>query len=241
MERSTGFLPQVSTRPFRGKKNSVALCPRPNRTLWRGHSCKTVCAMSQIEVERKFNLDGVGVESLIEACSSKKEKEFQDCYFCEELAFNDIWLRMRGSEWELKLPVAGNTDIALGATAYKEVTGDSVWQELSRIGIPYDKKTFATINTLRNIMILPWNRYQIAVTLDQCSSNDGFQYTIGEIEILVGDAREVKNAIKALDDVMTHFVLMPVGQEEGKLLRYLRENNLRLFEKLVANMLRKRA
>lgn len=196
--------------------------------------------MSAIEVERKFQLTPHTKQTLLALPSPRETVTYQDEYYDESLALKNAWLRKRNTEWELKLPVhmgCSISDRRLGATVYREYTGPDVWTALSKLNQQQDKLTcYASLTTQRTRLVMPWNKYSVNVTLDDCFSNDGFHCSIGELELMVDDENQVNAASQALDDVVEHLSVRQVEDKEGKLIKYIKHRRPAMFEKLVRTL-----
>ena len=90
--------------------------------------------MANLEVEQKFRASNIDFTLLKKWVSKfqgtfKGETEFVDTYYDTQdldLTLQDIWLRQREQEWQLKLPVAGAVNrktSAPSAALYNEVEG----------------------------------------------------------------------------------------------------------------------
>lgn len=189
--------------------------------------------MASIEVERKFRVTPLIRSSLVLRTHATKRFSFEDCYFDEHLASRDMWLRKRNDTWELKIPINSTTQKSSAETVYRELTGSAVWRELGDDSIERESLLeYARLKTDRMEFQFKWRSYQVSIVLDACTSEDGFQYDVGEIEVLVDDDCEVEAASRALAEVSLEYGIGEMHQCEGKLLRYLREKRMPLFERL---------
>mgnify|MGYP002631365260 CR=1 FL=1 len=97
---------------------------------------------SLIEVERKFeaSVDAAALEQLVVSQGGREmgQVRFCDTYYdtadCT-LTRDDTWLRKRGDQWELKLPIEDDARRSGGErTVFREVEGgEQVAQELRRL------------------------------------------------------------------------------------------------------------
>lgn len=188
--------------------------------------------MKMIEVERKFRVSQETRSMLEQMSLSTTFVELEDCYLSEELALEDMWLRQRNGIWELKVPVASDRTKRLGAMVYRELVGPAVWHELSPIKVEDGLLPYATIRTERTQLKCLWKTEEIAVVLDVCTSEDGFRYSVGELEILVHRDSEVEGAANALDQFADSLNLQTQSDTDGKLLAYLKEKNESLYHAL---------
>lgn len=185
--------------------------------------------MSVIEVERKFELSPSARATLLALPGVTTAHSLNDRYYCEDLALTDHWLRKRNGDWELKLPVANKQH--LRAAVYRELAGSAVWAALSRQP-PSAAECFAALHTERTELSLPWREFDVTVTLDDCTSPDGFRCSVGELEILVEHDDQVDQATIALDELFDFLQVHQFADEEGKLIRYLRIHRTDMFRKL---------
>lgn len=191
--------------------------------------------MSAIEVEKKFLVPPSTAVQLKTSFPSTTTERMEDCYFGEELALQDMWLRQRNGTWELKVPLPGRRANHSASTVYREYVGQSVWTELRRT----DKKEkgllpFARLQTERTQMQLDWENQPVKIVIDSCTSEDGFIYTIGEVEVMVDKESDVKDAETLLNTITEKLGLQAESHVRGKLQRYLEQKNKTLFRKLNA-------
>lgn len=187
--------------------------------------------MSSIEVERNFTPTNEFRQTF--AQWSGRAISLEDAYYGEQLAVEDRWLRLRNGDWEMKVPVQVRLEEKAGATVYRELAGKQVLQEVKEGGFNLaNLSCFARVHTNRTLHTMSWRDFKVNLVLDECSSNDGFRYELGEIEILVDQTAKVAAANHAIEEVAEHFKLNLVHDSEGKLMRYLREMRPSLFRKL---------
>lgn len=193
-------------------------------------SNRRVLNMKMIEVERKFRVSQETKSMLEQLSLSRNFVEFEDCYLSEELALEDMWLRQRNGIWELKVPVTSDRNRRLGATVYRELVGPAVWHELSRVKVEaHGLLPYATIRTERTQLKCLWKTQEVEVVLDVCTSEDGFRYSVGELELLVNRDSEVEGAANTLDQFAKSLNLQAQSDTDGKLLAYLKEKNEALY------------
>lgn len=154
------------------------------------------------------------------------QRQFQDQYFDTpkfDLTLKDMWLRKRKECWELKCPtrVDGTEEMsgeqskaAALCTCYKEVTNlpeiqlrvKEVMKEFCKDGksssLQEDEESFlskmnlvcfAEFTTVRQSFTLEEEGVQI--DLDQAD----FGYSVGEIEVLVPEGRNVQSALEKIE------------------------------------------
>lgn len=180
-----------------------------------------------IEVEKKFLLTEEEKQRLLKDAQFLVEKVFTDVYYDTSdwsLTRKDVWLRRRGNNYELKVPV--NYDIyskghvldqyrefetVEGITEFLNLfipKGSSLEEILEKAGY----KTFCTLTTTRKKYIKDgYNIY-----LDYVD----FGYTIAEIELMVSDESEVSKATdNILDFAKSHG--MSISKVRGKVAEFL--------------------
>lgn len=189
--------------------------------------------MNMIEVERKFRIS-TDIKSRLEQLSPTRHvTRFEDSYWCEDLALNDMWLRQRNGAWELKFPVSRGRTKCLGARVYRETVGPMVWEELSRLNGRSDQFVpYATLYTERTSLKCLWESREVEVVLDMCTTEDGFRYSVGELEILVELDAEVDDAATTLDHLAKSLNLVGQSDADGKLIAYLKAKKKNLYNAL---------
>lgn len=222
-------------RPGTWRSNRTTLVHFP--TLRKVICYTAQITMKTIEVERKFLLTPETTQTILALQSSFESVLFRDEYFDEDLALKDTWLRKRNDGWELKLPVTSDgleTDKRRKATVYRELMGPDVWSELAHLSDHRDQLScYAALTTKRIQLTVPWKQYSVNVTIDDCTSDDGFQCNIGELEVMVAEANEVNAASQVLDDLAGHLEVHHIEDKEGKLIKYIRQKRPEMFKKLV--------
>ncbi|KAI0563185.1 Thiamine-triphosphatase [Gracilaria domingensis] len=240
------FLP--ATRPFLSRQtfgprciNSVSILgSSASKCTRRLNFSRWICAQAKpdlIEVESRFRASPQAREALNMFAGDCKQVRFRDRYYCEQLALLDKWLRRREDQWELKIPVELGSRSQRGAVVYKELVGSAALQHIGQLGLSTSAmQVYASITTVRSIWAfesrLPWGNYQMHITADECFADDGFQYSIGEIEVLVARDEQVDGAAQAVEHTCRQLELEKIDNSGGKLMRYLYENNSKLFRKL---------
>lgn len=192
-------------------------------------------SMALIEVEKKFRVRSNARRSLLAAFPDNvRVSSFDDVYFSEELALTNRWLRKRNTQWELKVPV--DTCGPRVAAVFRELAGAQVWEELTKTkDFSYAMKPYARITTVRTMITLHWDQHKVNLTFDACSSPDGFgfEYAVGEVEILVQTPSEVDQAVSSLCKLLTRFELEKLDEKDGKLLAYLRNQKPDLYHRIL--------
>lgn len=195
--------------------------------------------MNVIEVERRFSLIPFVKERLLRTAGSSEihVNDIHDKYYGEKLALADQWLRRRNGEWELKVPV--NFGRTQGSATYRELSGGHLWKELGIAPLDDDSPMdaslacFAELHTVRTSFVLPFQGSNVNVTLDECSSPDGFQCSVGELEILVDTEDQIGAATQVIDNLFSHLAVNHLQDNEGKLVQFIRQYRPKLYERLV--------
>uniref|UniRef100_A0A803K671 Thiamine-triphosphatase n=1 Tax=Xenopus tropicalis TaxID=8364 RepID=A0A803K671_XENTR len=167
-----------------------------------------------IEVERKF-VPGPQVEDELLRLGAKLQNEitFRDSYYdtpdCR-LTLGDVWLRRREDSWELKYPPQRGTRGLNGAsTQYLELSCEAditrrVSEELN-IPCPHSLdllqlQEFASFVTRRRRFEFPprnGSKHKVVVDLDTAD----FDFSVGEVEVLVKTQEEVKSALMEVEEI----------------------------------------
>lgn len=194
------------------------------------------------EVEKKFKLNREEKERLIEGAEFLGEKTFNDLYFDTEeftLSKNDIWLRKRGEQFQLKLPVQSEGKKL--ADQYQEIDGEEKIREIFAIPkIVYFEKdiekfgygVFCNCTTIRK----KYQKDGFTIDLDQTVSNlpgeQDFSYQIAEIELMVESQAEIFSASKKIEKFAKENNFK-FEEARGKVAQYLFQKRPKHFEALV--------
>lgn len=213
------------------------ICAGVSRTCNRepGFPNKVLFRMAAIEVEKKFEVTSSTMDKLLTLSPSAKVVTFEDCYYDEQLAERNIWLRQRNGTWELKVPLPGDASQRKEATVYREYCGSQVWAELNREELKETElNPFAKILTERTLLQVVKDSQPVKIVVDICSAENGFRYDVGEVEIVVKEQAEVKDAKARINAIFKELELKEEPNVGGKLLVYLREKNRSLLQRLIA-------
>ncbi|CAN9506048.1 unnamed protein product [Ophioblennius macclurei] len=210
-----------------------------------------------VEVERKF-VCGADTPKILEQMGAVcvGEQEFRDEYFDTadfRLTLRDMWLRRRKGCWELKCPAAaaqldasGDQQEAALCSRYKEVTdlaeirrrvGEVVEVVEDEDGGDDDDESwlrshklacFADFTTARRSFALQEDG--VRVDLDRAD----FGYHVGEIEVLVADGGDVRQATEKISRTAQKLGLPGVERIEGKMNVYLKRNRPEHYARLLA-------
>jgi thiamine-triphosphatase len=187
-----------------------------------------------IEVEKKFILDNSDKNILISGAESIGTKIFTDIYYDNgtyDLTCNDIWLRERDGQWELKLPLKHSRTRIVDE--YRELETESEIIEyfhfsknkpLSHSLAETHYRPFASLTTKRS----KYKKDGFIIDLDSMD----FGYEIAEIEKMVNTEAEIPQATERILEFAKKYDLQ-TGQVRGKLIEYLRRNDKKHFDALV--------
>merc|ERR1712096_499748 len=157
-----------------------------------------------VEVEQKSSVP-VRYRTVLETAGARlvSEKTLSDVYFDTEdltLLRGDVWLRRRGTQWELKVPTGECGRSGGGMTRYREVMGKMV--EMVRVVAVRES----------------WIMGELSVVIDRMEDDD---WSVGEVELVVN--REVEVARKKVQKAVTLLGFTP--QEHGKVEHCLGRQN----------------
>ncbi|MDO8512582.1 MAG: CYTH domain-containing protein [bacterium] len=177
-----------------------------------------------IEIEKKFLLTPAQEKRLKKGAKFLGEKVFTDTYFDKhnyELTKNDIWLRMRDKQVELKMPLETEEKNEHLCNRYEEFTAEEEVRQM--LNIPkggeflIDLKTagyvpFVTITTRRE----KFKKEQFNIDIDACD----FGYALAEVELLIDDVAGTKDAEKQIVSFASKHDLK-LASVRGKVVEYL--------------------
>ncbi len=188
-----------------------------------------------IEVEKKFILSAGDEQKLVTNAQFVGEKVFTDTYYDTStwtLTAKDHWLRSRDGRYELKVPLND-----LGAERlsdqYEELETD---QEIATylklpLDIPLSQALmtsgyapFCTLTTTRR----KYKKDGFVIDIDRVD----FGYDIAEIEYMVKDISEVRDATEKIITYGEQLGLK-IGAVRGKVGEYLKRNSPEHFQVLV--------
>ncbi len=180
-----------------------------------------------IEVEKKFIITKDQEAALIDGAEFLREKTFTDSYYDYpdwRWTTSDLWLRMRDSDWELKVPlnIPGEkrvSDQYHELTDEKEIAGAlklDISRPLAEVLAENNIKPFCSITTTRR----KYKKDGFGIDIDTMD----FGYDICEIELMVSDVSEIPIAEDKILAFSKQFNL-PHIRVRGKVLEYLRLNN----------------
>ncbi|KAE8633499.1 hypothetical protein XENTR_v10001896 [Xenopus tropicalis] len=199
-----------------------------------------------IEVERKF-VPGPQVEDELLRLGAKLQNEitFRDSYYdtpdCR-LTLGDVWLRRREDSWELKYPPQRGTRGLNGAsTQYLELSCEAditrrVSEELN-IPCPHSLdllqlQEFASFVTRRRRFEFPprnGSKHKVVVDLDTAD----FDFSVGEVEVLVKTQEEVKSALMEVEEICKQLGVLSDSPVPGKMSTFLKINRADHYKQLL--------
>jgi len=178
------------------------------------------------EVEKKFKLSEDEEKKLLEGAEFVSEKTFTDVYFDTDeyaLSKNDMWLRKRGEQFELKIPMH-DSEGRKRVQRYQEIEGEEKIREIFAIAPISDFETdigslgykaFCTCITTRR----KFTKEGFIIDIDLVNYVD-FSYGIAEIELLVEKKDQMKKAAEKIEQFATKNGLEKI-YVRGKVLEYL--------------------
>lgn len=190
-----------------------------------------------IEVEKKFILTPEQEKSIIKDAEFLGEKQFTDIYYDDadfSLTTKDIWLRERDGRHELKLPMNESLENRV-SDQYRELDAeDDILAHFGARGISIKdfltKKgylPFCTITTTRR----KYKKEGFVVDLDITD----FGYTLAEIEYMVSDESEIKEATNTIIKFAEKHGVASGSAilVRGKVVEYLKLKNPTHFQALI--------
>lgn len=190
-----------------------------------------------IEVEKKFILSENDIARLVDGAEFLSDHVFTDIYYdTEELALgkNDMWLRNRNGNFDLKIP----KHIGDGTMSqqYQEIEGE---EKIRQVFDLFKKGDFlqdiseygyvelCNLKTTRK----KYKKENFIIDLDIVEAED-FNYTIGEIELMVEKETEMSSAIKAIEEFADGKGLENKSVN-GKVREYLKRKKPEKYQALV--------
>jgi thiamine-triphosphatase len=186
-----------------------------------------------IEVEKKFVITPEQESYLLDGAEFLGEKIFTDSYFDYpdyRMTSSDLWLRKRDDRFELKVPLNDNTKVRVSDQYHEletdeeiasylkiDLSGGKLEDKIGEIGMA----PFCTITTTRK----KYKKGEFGIDVDEMD----FGYHICEIELMVSGEEEISSAEKRIVDFALSLGL-PVVRVRGKVLEYLRLNNIAHME-----------
>lgn len=184
-----------------------------------------------IEVEKKFVTNQHLLKTIEHHATFLQEKIFTDIYYDTKeyaLTTQDRWLRQRQGIWEFKIGLKNNKS---STDLYREVIGAAPISLLlmPELGAPLEKliamgtlEPFSELLTRRKKFRIQRGEYTFNIDIDSATSGD-FSYSLTEIEMMVEDEKESKQACECIDALAKEFHLSKDSPPLGKLPAYLKE------------------
>lgn len=178
-----------------------------------------------IEIEKKFLLTQVQEKALKKGAKFLGEKVFTDTYFDNsdyELTKNDIWLRMRDKNAELKMPIEHDAkEQKVNFNRYEEFESDDEIRNILNIKKGTDIIHDFHAAGYRPVIVITTRRERylkegFQIDIDACD----FGYTIAEIELKVeGEEKMVEAEKKIIQFAKNH--KLSLDSVKGKVPEYL--------------------
>lgn len=177
-----------------------------------------------IEIEHKFILTSAQEKRLKKGAKFIGEKVFTDTYFDKsnyELTKNDIWLRTRDRQVELKMPIEKDAASETFCNRYDEFVLEEEVRQMLNIpqggALLLDLKTagylpFVSITTRRE----KFKKQNFNIDIDACD----FGYSVAEVELILEKDTEVKNAEQLIARFAKEHNLQ-IAPVRGKVVEYL--------------------
>ncbi|EKE16534.1 MAG: hypothetical protein ACD_11C00004G0032 [uncultured bacterium] len=191
-----------------------------------------------IEVEKKFLFSKKQIRDISEKFKFFGEETIVDVYYDTEkynLTKNDIWLRNRNGDFQLKIP-AHLEDNKKHFNKYQEIEGEekirqifsiapmgSFEQDIHRFGY----KIFCRCRTVRK----KYKKDDISIDLDEVFFDD-FSYALGEFEIMVENKKDMEKAVEKIENFAkeNNLEMAPV---RGKVIEYLKRKKPEHYQELL--------
>lgn len=191
------------------------------------------------EVEKKVALKEADLKTIERLGTFLGSRILTDTYFDTadfRYTTNDIWLRERECQFELKIGVRG---IKGQVDRYEEVTNES--KILKKLGLEKEKDLY---KALTNAKIFPYATFQTArrkyqieeFTIDlDLAYFDDFIYRIAEIEMVVNKESKISQAEKSIIQFIERLGLDLNQPVKAKLIEFLSQKNPTHYQALVAS------
>lgn len=195
-----------------------------------------------IEVEKKFLLSPEDEARLIEHAELVGERVIEDSYYDNEtydVTLADMWLRKRGNEFELKVPLRVSDDRTVDQ--YRELTDRT--EICQTLGLPADGSDVgsALASTDYKVFMSPrttrrtYRKDGFTIDLDTVTyAGSDFRYSLAEIEKLVEDEVEMSAAVESIITFARRHGLVTDKFILGKVAAYLQSERPDHYQALVA-------
>ncbi len=199
-----------------------------------------------IEVESRFLLTAAKQELLLEGATFSGETRFNVQvldYATWDLAYNNIWLKLKNGKYELKMPLQGQAPSEQGhlATVFDEISdnqkilallrlpaNENIAEELEKAGI----HSIASIDTIR----ASYKKGQFFLDLDTAkfsllASGEIYHYSVAEIEIQTTPDHVAQARQDIIDFAHKHG--LEVSDIRGKLMEFIFQNYPEVYKEFV--------
>jgi len=188
-----------------------------------------------IEVEKKFILTPEQEKGLVDGAEFLGEKQFTDIYYDDiefSLTTKDIWLRERSGRFELKLPMNESLEKRI-LDQYRELdVEDDILAHFGARGVSIKDfliekgyKPFCEITTTRR----KYKKEGFGIDLDVMD----FGYTVAEIEYMTDNESKIQEVTNTIIAFAEKNNIISKNVIRGKVVEYLRMNNLKHFQALI--------
>ena len=188
-----------------------------------------------IEVEKKFILTPEQEKALIKGAEFLGEKKFTDVYYDDDnfsLTKKDIWLRERSGKFELKLPMNESLENRVSDQYLELDVEDDILAHFGARGVSIKDfliekgyKPFCEITTTRR----KYKKEGFGIDLDIMD----FGYTVAEIEYMTDNESKIQEVTNAIIAFAEKNNIISKNVIRGKVVEYLRMNNLKHFQALI--------
>ena len=191
-----------------------------------------------IEVEKKFVITPEQEALLIEGATFIGEKKFTDTYYDHldhRMTISDLWLRKRDDNFELKVPL-NKQGVERISDQYHELETEKEVAAFLKLSIETNFEDSLKQNTILPFCTITTTRKKykkggFGIDIDEMD----FGYHICEIELMVNDVAEIPMAEEKIL-AFAQKCSLPTVRVRGKVLEYLRLNNLAHMEAIEANL-----
>jgi adenylate cyclase class IV len=198
--------------------------------------------MSAVEVEKKFLLDDVQKQRLLEGAEPTGSKVITDSYLDSadyQLTKADYWLRVRDGAFELKAPFVSGSGSYEGTNRYRELTDTE--DILTELKLPTEAGIESALATagITAFCICQTERqsYQkegFTIDIDSATyPGSDFTYAVAEIELLVDDESQADAVEERILAFANKHDLSMSGIVLGKIAAFLQVEALDHYRQLV--------
>lgn len=195
----------------------------------------------QIEIEKKVKLDPHHIEQIEGKGIFVKEVQFRDTYFDRidfYLTTQNIWLRQREHQFELKVGVKGANG---SIDRYEEITDEQ--KILNYLNLPSNFSE-NILDTFSHVGIVPFSSFttqrksyilgEFSVDIDIANFGD-LTYRVAEFELLVSSIDQVKEAEEKIKNILQQMKIDLSIVIPAKLTYYLYHKRQEHYKALIDN------